>query len=210
MDGSKYLLSLVNDILDLSRIEADNMEIEISVVKIADLLQHSIFIIKEAALAHSLSIEMKMGEDMDGVKIMADERRLKQVMSNLLSNAIKFNHDGGAIRVDARKEGTELIISVSDTGIGIIPQEQTRLFERFYQASGGTKGKTPGAGLGLAISKSIVEKHGGSIWVESNGLNKGSRVTFTLPISGSDRMSQRTKRASAREAGRITEKIETK
>jgi PAS domain S-box-containing protein len=182
IDSGKHLLSLINDILDLSKIEAGKMELEVSGVKIADLLQNSLVMIKEKALAHSLSLEIQMREDIEGTKIVADERRLKQVMFNLLSNAAKFTPDGGAISVEARKEGKELIISVSDTGIGMTPQEQKRLFEAFYQASGGIKDKTPGTGLGLAITKSIVEKHGGRIWMESEGLDKGSRFTFTLPI----------------------------
>ena len=103
-------------------------------------------------------------------------------MFNLLSNSAKFTPDGGEIRVMAKKEGGTLIISVSDTGIGMTTQEQNRLFEAFYQASGGIKGKTPGTGLGLAITRSIVEKHGGKIWMESEGTNKGSKFTFTLPV----------------------------
>jgi signal transduction histidine kinase len=133
-------------------------------------------------LAHSLRLDLQIAENINGTKIKADERRLKQVMFNLLSNSAKFTPDGGEIRVAAKKEGEMLIISVSDTGIGMTPQEQKRLFEAFYQASGGIKGKTPGTGLGLAITRSIVEKHGGKIWMESEGTNKGSTFTFTLPI----------------------------
>jgi signal transduction histidine kinase len=133
-------------------------------------------------LAHSLRLDLQIAENINGTKIKADERRLKQVMFNLLSNSAKFTPDGGEIRVMAKKEGETLIISVSDTGIGMTVQEQKRLFEAFYQASGGIKGKTPGTGLGLAITRSIVEKHGGKIWMESGGTNKGSRFTFTLPI----------------------------
>jgi len=185
VDSGKHLLSLINDILDLSKIEAGKMELEVSGVKIADLLKNSLVMIKEKALVHSLSLEIQVGEDINGMEIVADERRLKQVMFNLLSNAAKFTPDGGAINVQAIKQGKELIISVSDTGIGMTPQEQQRLFEAFYQASGGIKDKTPGTGLGLAITKSIVEKHGGRIWMESEGRDKGSRFTFTLPIDSS-------------------------
>jgi PAS domain S-box-containing protein len=182
VDSGKHLLSLINDILDLSKIEAGKMELDFSEVKIADLLQNSLVMIKEKALAHNISLDLQIAENVDGMKINADERRLKQVMFNLLSNSAKFTPDGGAITVSARKEEKELVISVSDTGIGMTPQEQKKLFEAFYQASGGIKGKTPGTGLGLAITKSIIEKHGGKIWMESEGLNKGSKFTFTLPI----------------------------
>jgi signal transduction histidine kinase len=125
---------------------------------------------------------LQIAENINGTKIKGDERRLKQVMFNLLSNSAKFTPDGGAITIAARKEEKELEISVSDTGIGMTPQEQKKLFEAFYQASGGIKGKTPGTGLGLAITKSIVEKHGGKIWMESEGTTKGSKFTFTLPL----------------------------
>jgi PAS domain S-box-containing protein len=182
VDSGKHLLSLINDILDLSKIEAGKMDLDISEVKIADLLQNSLVMIKEKALAHNLGLDLQIAENINGTKIKADERRLKQVMFNLLSNSAKFTPDGGEIRVMAKKEGETLIISVSDTGIGMTVQEQKRLFEAFYQASGGIKGKTPGTGLGLAITRSIVEKHGGKIWMESGGTNKGSRFTFTLPI----------------------------
>ena len=182
VDSGKHLLSLINDILDLSKIEAGKMELEVSEVKITDLLQNSLVMIKEKALAHSQSLVIQIGENLNGTQIVADERRLKQVMFNLLSNAAKFTPDGGAITIAARKEERELIISVSDSGIGMTPQEQKRLFQAFYQASGGIKDKTPGTGLGLAITRSIIEKHGGRIWMESEGLNKGSRFTFTLPI----------------------------
>jgi signal transduction histidine kinase len=182
VDSGKHLLSLINDVLDLSKIEAGKMELDVSEVKIADLLQNSLVMIKEKALTHSISLDLQIAENINGTKIKADERRLKQVMFNLLSNSAKFTPDGGAITVEARKDEKKLTISVSDTGIGMTPQEQKRLFEAFYQASGGIKGKTPGTGLGLAITKSIVEKHGGKIWMESEGTNKGSKFTFTLPI----------------------------
>jgi len=182
VDSGKHLLSLINDILDLSKIEAGKMELDVSEVKVADLLHNSLVMIKEKALAHSISLDLQIADNINGTKIKGDERRLKQVMFNLLSNSAKFTPDGGAITIVARKEEKELDISVSDTGIGMTQQEQKRLFEAFYQASGGIKGKTPGTGLGLAITKSIIEKHGGKIWVESEGTNKGSKFTFTLPL----------------------------
>jgi signal transduction histidine kinase len=103
-------------------------------------------------------------------------------MFNLLSNAIKFTPDGGTIRIEAKIESSDLVISVSDTGIGMTSNELIKLFTPFYQASGGIKNKTPGTGLGLSITKSIIEKHGGRIWVESEGLCRGSCFSFTLPV----------------------------
>ena len=147
LDSGRHLLSLINDILDLSKIEAGKMELEISTVKVMDLLKNSLVMIKEKAQAHHINLEVKIAEEIENLEIAADERKLKQVMFNLLSNATKFTPDGGSIKVEARKENGGLVISVSDTGIGISAKEQTRLFEAFYQASGGIKDKTPGTGL---------------------------------------------------------------
>jgi len=182
LDSGKHLLSLINDILDLSKIEAGKIELEMSTVNMKELLQNSLVMVKEKALAHGISLNIQMSENTDTLEVRGDVRRLKQAMFNLLSNATKFTPDGGSITVEARKNGTELLISVSDTGIGITPEEQKKIFREFYQVSGGIQNKNPGTGLGLAITKNIVEKHGGRIWVESEGPNKGSRFIFTLPI----------------------------
>jgi len=135
--------------------------------------------IKEKALVHSISLDLQIAENINGTKIKADERRLKQVMFNLLSNSAKFTPDGGAITVEARKDEKELTISVSDTGIGMTPQEQKRLFEAFYQASGGIKGKTPGTGLGLAITKALsrntVARYGWKAKEQIKGANSPLR-----------------------------------
>jgi len=182
LESGQHLLSLINDILDLAKIEAGKMELELSKVIIKDLLGSSLTMIKEKALVHGISLDIDTTGDLEYLEIMVDVRRVKQVMFNLLSNAAKFTPDGGAIRVEGKKEGKELIISVSDTGIGITPEEQERVFEEFYQTSNTIKDKTPGTGLGLPVTKSIVEMHGGRIWVESEGSGKGSRFIFTLPI----------------------------
>jgi PAS domain S-box-containing protein len=182
IDSGTHLLSLINDILDLSKIESGKMELDVSKVKMADLLRSSVIMVKEKALAHSINLEVRVDESMEALEIMGDERKLKQVLFNLLSNATKFTPDGGAITIEGKKNGQDLSVTVSDSGIGITDEEQKKLFQAFYQASGGIKGKTPGTGLGLAITKSIIEKHGGRIWVESDGRNKGSRFIFTLPV----------------------------
>ncbi|MFC1977131.1 PAS domain S-box protein [Chloroflexota bacterium] len=182
LESGQHLLSLINDILDLSKIEAGKLELELSKVKIKDLLESSLVMIREKALVHGIGINIDTAGVLEGLENMVDERRVKQVMFNLLSNAVKFTPDGGTIRIEGKKKGKELIISVSDTGVGIAPEEQARVFEEFYQAKGAIKDKTPGTGLGLSVTKRIVEIHGGRIWVESEGLDKGSRFTFTLPI----------------------------
>ena len=183
LDSGKHLLSLINDILDLSKIEAGKMELDLSKVKVKDLLEDSLVMIKEKALKHNIELKSHIETDLEGLQIRADERKLKQIMFNLLSNAVKFTPDGGTITVEGRKDRKEFIISVSDTGIGIAPKERKKVFEDFYQAGGSMKDKPPGTGLGLPITKRIVEMHGGRIWVESKGLGKGSRFTFTLPIT---------------------------
>ena len=182
LESGEHLLSLINDILDLSKIEAGKMELELSRVKIKDLLEDSLVMIKEKALVHGISLNFHTSGDLEGLEIMADERRLKQVMFNLLSNAAKFTPDGETITVEGKMEGKELNISVSDTGIGIASEEQESIFEEFHQVSGSVKDKTPGTGLGLPVTKSIIEMHGGRLWVESEGLGKGSRFSFTLPV----------------------------
>ena len=182
LESGKHLLSLINDILDLSKIEAGRMELELAPVKIKELLEDSLVLIKEKARTHGISLALHVPADLDDLVITADARGVKQVMLNLLSNAAKFTPDGGAITVDAQKEGEEILISVSDTGIGIAPENQARIFEEFYQASDRAR-KPPGTGLGLAICKRIVELHSGRIGVESDGLGKGSRFFFTLPLN---------------------------
>jgi signal transduction histidine kinase len=183
IESGQHLLSLINDILDLSKIESGKIELELSEVSIKELLRGSLVMIKEKAHAHGINLETRVGDEVDSLEITGDERRLKQVMFNLLSNAAKFTPDGGTISVEATRENGGLNISVSDTGIGLSAEEKKKLFQPFYQASGGLKNKTPGTGLGLSITKSIVEKHGGRIWVDSEGLNKGSRFTIALPLT---------------------------
>lgn len=181
-ESGQHLLSLINDILDLSKIEAGKMELDLSNIKIMDLIEGSLVMIKEKALVHGISLNTHCSEELKGLHLMADERKLKQVMFNLLSNAAKFTPDGGSIDVRCWKKGEMLNVSVEDTGIGLAPGDQERIFGEFYQVRSSLSDKTPGTGLGLPLTKSIVEMHSGRIWVESEGDGKGSRFTFSLPI----------------------------
>ncbi|MBW2342193.1 MAG: response regulator [Deltaproteobacteria bacterium] len=186
LESGKHLLYLINDILDLSKIEAGKIEIEPSKVNIKKLLENSLVMVKEKCMHHGINLSLNIAQDLGVSEITADERRLKQIIFNLLSNAAKFTPDGGAIMLEAEQNGEELIVSVRDTGIGITSEDQDKIFEEFYQISGTLADKTPGTGLGLPLTKNLVEMHGGTIWVESEGLRKGSRFSFTVPMKPAD------------------------
>lgn len=181
-ESGKHLLGLINDILDLSKIEVGKMELEVSPVSLRELLQSSMIMIKEKCIKHGIKLELERSDRLHDLKIEADERKLKQIMYNLLSNAAKFTPDGGSIRVQTEINEDKLFISVTDTGVGINPQYQNKIFEEFYQIKGGTQDKTPGTGLGLPLTKQLVDMHRGEIWVESKGEGQGSCFTFTIPL----------------------------
>jgi signal transduction histidine kinase len=177
---SMHLLELINDILDLSKIESGRLELRQETFP----LDASVDEVRESILplAEAKSIGMTT-EIPAGVSLRADRMRLKQVLINLLSNAVKFTPAGGKIRVDAVLRSGLAEISVTDTGIGISPEEHKAVFDKFYQVGATTKGVREGTGLGLAITKRLVEEHGGKIWIESQP-GKGTRFTFTVPIAG--------------------------
>ena len=181
LESGKHLLSLINDILDLSKVEAGKMELELSQVKLDELVESSLTFVKEKALKEGINLNLQIPDEARGLEITADERKLKQVLFNLLSNATKFTPNGGSITVEVKQEPEDVIIGVSDTGVGIAPKDQEKIFDEFYQVKGGVKDKTPGTGLGLSLSKRLVEMHNGWIWVESEGEGKGSRFSVQLP-----------------------------
>ncbi len=182
LESGKHLLCLINDILDLSKIEAGKLELEVSKFNMKVLLGNSLIMIKEKSRKHEIDLSLNIARELEGLEIAADERKLKQVMFNLLSNAVKFTPSGGAITLEAEQKGEELVISVSDTGIGVALEDKEKIFEEFYQVRGGLVNKTAGTGLGLSLSKRFTEMHGGRIWLESEGLDKGSRFSLSLPI----------------------------
>jgi PAS domain S-box-containing protein len=181
-ESGKHLLALINDILDLSKVEAGKMELELSKVNIKELLENSLVMVKEKASKHKIRLDICIVREGEYLEIAADERKLKQIMFNLLSNAVKFTPDGGTVTLEAKNKDEELVISVSDTGVGIALNHQEKIFEEFYQIRGGIKDKTAGTGLGLPLTRRLVEMHGGMIWVESEGKDKGSRFSFSLPV----------------------------
>jgi signal transduction histidine kinase len=174
LSSGRHLLSLINDILDLSKIEAGKMELEVSTFSLPAVLEGGLTMIRERAAKHRITLGLDVALDVS--EVTADERKVKQVVFNLLSNAVKFNPDVGRIELSARCSNGEVEVAVTDTGIGIAPEDQERVFEQFQQA-----GQREGSGLGLALSRSFVELHGGILRVESEP-GVGSTFTFTLPL----------------------------
>jgi len=175
---SVHLLELINDILDLSKIEANRMELRIESFDAREVVGEALQGITPAALAKDISIEDRIGRP---VFILADRLRFREIITNLLSNAVKFTPKGGSVWIELAPAAPDLTaISVSDTGIGIAPADQQAIFDRFRQVGSSTSGVREGTGLGLAIVKRLVEMHGGTIAVES-APGRGSVFTFTVP-----------------------------
>jgi signal transduction histidine kinase len=175
-----HLLSLINDILDLSKIEAGRMELELTEFDLPTALDNAIVLVRERAARHGISLHKSFDERLG--QIHADERKVRQVVLNLLSNAIKFTPEGGRIEVQAAPKDGQVEVSVSDTGVGIAPEDQEAVFEEFRQVGTAAK-KVEGTGLGLTLCRKFVELHGGRIWVKSQE-GVGSTFTFTIPGCG--------------------------
>jgi signal transduction histidine kinase len=177
VDSGKHQLSLINDILDLSKVEAGRLELEPSALVLRDVATSAMALIREQAIKRGIRLELAIDPAID--EIRADERKLKQILVNLLANAVKFTPSKGEIRLTARPTEGWIEIAVRDTGRGISSDDQARIFEEFAQAKAG--GFTEeGTGLGLTLAQRLVALHGGRIWVESE-VGKGSTFTFTLP-----------------------------
>ena len=178
LSSGRHLLALINDILDLSKVESGRIELELSTFNLPMALENALTLIRERATHHGIQVSIDYDPRLGDYT--ADERKVKQILLNLLSNAIKFTPQGGRISVGAtlREGGVE--IGVTDTGIGIAPDDHQRIFEEFYQIRSGSR-KPEGTGLGLALAKKFVELHGGRIWVKSQ-VGQGSTFIFTLPM----------------------------
>jgi GAF domain-containing protein len=176
--SGQHLLSLINDILDLSKIEAGRMELELTDVHLPSALDNAMTLMRERAGRHSIALHMHVDPQVGYVH--ADERKIKQVVLNLLSNAIKFTPEGGRIELRATRGDGVVEVAVSDTGVGIAPEDQEAVFEEFRQV-GTTAKKVEGTGLGLALSRKFIELHGGRIWVDSQ-VGTGSTFTLTIPM----------------------------
>ena len=178
--AAKHQLSLINDILDLSKVEAGRMELELSDFDLTTTLDSALTLVHERAGRRGIALQMEVDSRVGQVR--GDERKVRQVVLNLLSNAIKFTPEGGRIEVRAARTDGSVEVSVSDTGIGIAPEDQEKVFEEFRQVGAADK-KVEGTGLGLALARRFVELHGGRIWVNSQ-IERGATFTFTLPVGG--------------------------
>jgi signal transduction histidine kinase len=204
LQSSRHLLALISDILDLAKVEAGRMELELGAVNLRGLLDGSLVMVGENARRQGIALKMKL----DGlpVAVKADERKLKQIVYNLLSNAVKFTPDGGQVTVSGeilRREkgrwldrkgdglpasvtggdGSWLKIATADTGVGIPREDLERIFEPFEQGDGSSTRRFQGTGLGLSLTRKLVELHGGAVWAESPGPDQGATVSFVIPLN---------------------------
>jgi len=177
LTSADHLLSLINDVLDLSKVEAGQVELEVAPFSLREALQRGVVMVRERAVKNGVTLSFEPDSEVELVQ--GDERRILQVVFNLLSNAVKFTPAGGSVDVSSARRNGEVRVSVSDTGPGIAAEDRERIFEEFQQTEVGQE-QREGTGLGLALSKKLIELHGGRIWVESE-LGAGSTFTFTLP-----------------------------
>ncbi|OLC92386.1 MAG: PAS domain-containing sensor histidine kinase [Acidobacteria bacterium] len=191
LDHSRRLARLTDDLLKLSKMDAERLELEIRRLSVSQFVESCIETTQRSAAEKDLRISVNVGEKLPD--IAADRRLLAEVLQNLLDNAIQYTPSGGQIMVSASANGNEVTFTVSDTGIGIPRADQPRIFERFYRVDVARSREVGGTGLGLSIAKHLVEAHGGRIWVESE-VGQGSQFHFTVPVFDSERASSRAER----------------
>ena len=178
LSSGQHLLSLINDVLDLSKVEAGQVELQVAPFSLQDALERGVSMVREQATTEGVQVTLHKNGSLEVVS--GDERRMSQVIFNLLSNAVKFTPTGGQVDVSATRINGEMRVSVADSGPGIAAEDLDRIFEEFQQTEAGAR-QLEGTGLGLALSKRFVEMHGGRIWCESE-VGKGSTFEFTLPL----------------------------
>lgn len=211
--SGKHLLSLINDILDISKLEAGKMDFEPSPVPVREAMENSLLLIREKALKHNICLEVDIPSELNGLRIMADKRKFRQIMFNLLSNAVNFTPDQGTICVKMKQiekaeylppgiRGTDqtlpfpsLLFSVEDTGVGIPPADCEKIFEEFYQSRNAVKSRFRGTGLGLSLTRHFVEMHGGKIWAANR--ENGAGIHFVLPLKSVSLEDQPEEKAAA-------------
>ncbi len=183
LSSGQHLLNLINNVLDLSKVEAGKMELKLEKLNLADVIDEAVQTVKPMLDSNRHKLKVSVAEELP--KVRADKNRLRQIFLNLLSNAIKFTPSGGRIGIEVSREGDWCQVSVVDTGIGIKKEDQERIFEGFTQVDTLPERKREGVGLGLALTKQLVEIIGGRIRVQSE-YGKGSKFTFTLPLAEED------------------------
>jgi signal transduction histidine kinase len=179
LSSGRHLLALINDILDLSKVEAGRMELELSRFDLPAAIGGAVILVRERATRHGLALDVSVDDRLG--PFVGDERKIRQVLLNLLSNAVKFTPERGRVAVRAAPADGAVEVSVSDTGIGIAPEDQEAIFQEFRQVGTDYAKKREGTGLGLALARRFIDLHGGRIWVKSR-LGEGSTFTFTLPV----------------------------
>jgi signal transduction histidine kinase/HAMP domain-containing protein len=180
LSSGRHLLSLINDILDLAKIEAGRMELEPGDFHLPQAIDNALILVRERAMRRGIALERRIDPRLGEIK--GDERKVKQVLLNLLSNAVKFTPEGGRIDVQATLTDGFAEVSVADTGVGIAPEDHEAVFEEFRQVGTDYARKHEGTGLGLALARKFVELHGGKIWVKSQ-VGQGATFTFTIPVT---------------------------
>jgi signal transduction histidine kinase len=178
LTSANHLLALINDVLDLSKVEAGQVELQVAPFSLQDALERGVSMVRERATKDGVQVTLDADGGLDVVT--GDERRIRQVVFNLLSNAVKFTPAGGLVDLSATQANGEVRVSVADTGPGIAAEDLDRIFDEFQQTEAGAR-QHEGTGLGLALSKRFVEMHGGRIWCDSE-IGKGSTFVFTLPL----------------------------
>jgi signal transduction histidine kinase len=176
-NSGRHLLELLNEILDLSKVEAGHMVLEPNIFCVGSAVEDALAMVRERATLHAITVTVEVADDVG--TIVADELKFKQVVLNLLSNAVKFTRDGGSVSIRASRDVNELTVTVTDTGIGVPPEDQERIFESFQQGRRGAP-KEEGTGLGLTLSRKIVDLFGGRMWLESTP-GVGSTFGFSIP-----------------------------
>jgi two-component system cell cycle sensor histidine kinase PleC len=180
LTSGKHLLSLINQILDMAKVEAGKMKLTLSRLPMKTLLNDISMLVADMVSKKKIEMALEIAEDLPDIR--ADELKVKEIIYNLLSNAVKFTPEDGKIGMRANKAGSEIEIVVWDTGVGIAAENMSKIFEGFFRVDTPYSRVTEGTGLGLPLSRKLVELHGGKLSVESDGLDRGTSVRFTLPI----------------------------
>jgi two-component system CheB/CheR fusion protein len=178
--SGKHLLLLINQILDMAKVEAGKMKLALSNLPLKNLLYEISMLVEDMVMKKKIVMKLEIADDLPDIQ--ADELKVKEILYNLLSNAVKFTPENGKVTLAASRKGSEVEISIQDSGVGIAPENMGKVFEGFFRVDTPYSRVTEGTGLGLPLSKKMVELHGGTFVLKSDGLDKGTRVRFTLPI----------------------------